>query len=412
MRTTYIAILSLLLASTVFAAEDKPAAPAAASCSQSCAKSCSQSCAKGCAAACAKSGCLTPKEISDGTVMLFDCATTFGWKIEGDAKVDGCKLAIGGEKDTLAQTTTAFGSFELSFMYTSENAKGVQLILNGEPYDLQAPADAKTPAQAKFKVESQDKTHTVKAAFGKVGGELTAKGEAVKQAGPSHTTVGFRVPAGSKLAICCVKLQPADLKPIFNGKDLTGWTPIEGHASKFTVENGQINIKDGNGDLQSAWQGDDFVLQLEGISRGKHLNSGVFFRALPGQFWQGYEAQVRNEWDGYSKDEKRNAQPEDRTKPVDYGTGGVYNRQPTRKVVSSDGEWFTMTVVADGKHIATWVNGYQCADYVDNDPDAETARKGRYLGKGCITLQGHDPTTDLSFKNIRVADLPKKGDSK
>ena len=70
-------------------------------------------------------------------------------------------------------------------------------------------------------------------------------------------------------------------------------------------------------------------------------------RANAGAFWSGYECQIRNQWQG-----------DDRTKAVDYGTAGLYNRQPARKVVSSDREWFTLTVVAHGYHIAIWNNGY------------------------------------------------------
>jgi hypothetical protein len=64
-----------------------------------------------------------------------------------------------------------------------------------------------------------------------------------------------------------------------------------------------------------------------------------------------------------------------------------------------------MTVVARGKHIAIWVNGYQTVDFMDNRPVAEDARRGAKTAAGPISLQGHDPTTDLSFRNIRVADL-------
>jgi len=52
-------------------------------------------------------------------------------------------------------------------------------------------------------------------------------------------------------------------------------------------------------------------------------------------------------------------------------------------------------------------HGYQTADYVDEQKDAPTPRKGRFLGKGCISLQGHDPTTNMSFRHIRLAELPK-----
>src|SRR5262249_29510673 len=166
---------------------------------------------------------------------------------------------------------------------------------------------------------------------------------------------------GSKMMLRNLKTRHEDMKPLFNGKDLGGWKEFPGRKSKFTVTpEGWLNVKDGSGDLQTEGQWADFVLQLECISHGKHLNSGIFFRCLPGQYQQGYEAQIRNEWKG-----------DDRTQPVDYGTGAIYRRQAARKVVSSDNEWFTMTVVAQGNHLATWVNGYQVTDFTDTRAENE-----------------------------------------
>jgi hypothetical protein len=200
-----------------------------------------------------------------------------------------------------------------------------------------------------------------------------------------------------KLAIRNIKLKPLGLKPIFNGKDLTGWRGFPGRKSKFTVnDRGELNVKDGPGDLQTEGQWADFVLQLECISNGKHLNSGIFFRCIPNEYQQGYEAQIRNQWEG-----------DNRNKPVDFGTGAIYRRQPARRVVSTDNEWFTMTIIAHGNHIATWVNGYQVADFTDTRPPHQNARNGVKLDKGPISIQGHDPTTDLSFRNLRIAELPK-----
>src|SRR6185436_17133797 len=103
-----------------------------------------------------------------------------------------------------------------------------------------------------------------------------------------------------------LKLKPLSLKPVFNGKDLSGWKEIPGHKSVFSVTpEGWLNVKNGNGDLQSEQEYGDFVFQIDIISNGAHLNSGVFFRAIQGQFWSGYETQIRNEWKG-----------EDRTKAV------------------------------------------------------------------------------------------------
>ena len=45
----------------------------------------------------------------------------------------------------------------------------------------------------------------------------------------------LETPAETKLFIRNIKLRPLDLKPIFNGKDLTGWKEFPGRKSKFTV---------------------------------------------------------------------------------------------------------------------------------------------------------------------------------
>lgn len=351
-------------------------------------------------AAADKPNALTRTQIEDGWIMLFDGTTPFGWKAKGDLQVKDGLLVVGGEKAASAVTTTEFGSFELLFQ--SNGPKGASIVLNDKPLDLSVPG-----ATGDGWIDYRVKVGT----DGKVDISAQGKGASASRSttgkGASRTTVGFTSPDGSALTLRSVYLKPLATKPLFNGKDLKGWKPVPGNPSKYSVtDKGELNIKDGGGEIQTEGQWADFVFQLDVISYGEHLNSGVFYRALPGQFWQGYEAQIRNEWKGYQKGKPRDASNEDRTKPVDFGTGGIYNRQPSRKVVSNDKEWFTMTLIVGGPHHATWVDGYQTADFVDTAPPAESARNGSRLGKGCISLQGHDPTTDLSFRNIRVAELP------
>jgi len=256
---------------------------------------------------------LTPAQMEEGWICLFDGATTFGWKIEGDGKVADGKLALGGDKATTAETTTGFGGYELRI--EAEGLADAQVVLSGK---------SKLP----------------KAGNGGAGG-LAIK---VKAAG-KPLPVRIQVPAGKTVRISKIILKPTGMESIFNGKDLTGWKPVEGKKSVFSVVDGAINIKDGNGEIQSDWQGDDFVLQLQGISHARNLNRGVYFRALPGEFWQGYEAQIRNEWSGYSKDEKRNAEPEDAPSRWTSARAAFTTASPPGGV-SSDKEWFTMTVIA------------------------------------------------------------------
>jgi hypothetical protein len=111
----------------------------------------------------------------------------------------------------------------------------------------------------------------------------------------------------------------------------------------------------------------------------------------------GYELQVQN---GYKDG--------DRTKPIDCGTGGFYRRQDARLVASDDFAWTNMTLVASGPHMAAWVNGIQVSDWTDKRPADPNPRKGLRLEQGTLIIQGHDPTTDLSFKNLNAAELPKR----
>ena len=65
-----------------------------------------------------------------------------------------------------------------------------------------------------------------------------------------------------------------------------------------------------------------------------------------------------------------------------------------------------MTIVANGRHLAVWVNGVQATDWTDERPTSDNARKGCCLEKGAISLQGHEaPVEDLEFRDIRIEDL-------
>src|SRR5262249_23628738 len=161
-------------------------------------------------------------------------------------------------------------------------------------------------------------------------------------------------------------LRPLGSRALFNGKDLDGWKVFEGKGkkSKYTVTpEGWLNVKDDPGDIQTTKLFDNFILQLECISNGERLNSGIFFRCLPDQYQQGYEAQVHNGWtdtpkktytiDEYDpKTHEKLGKKKIQSKAMDYGTGGIYRRMPARFGVAKDREWFTMTVAAYDRHIA------------------------------------------------------------
>ena len=363
---------------------------------------------------------LTPEELDDGWILLFDGETDYGWKAASKANwkvADGVILVNSGEMGLL-YTTSQFGDYVLKVDF--RNPKGTNSGIF-----LRTPAQPKDPASDCYELNIADETVSpfptgsfVKREKGQGNHDSTEWRTFTIRAEGAHFTValdgkrvldyvdpkpllrgsiGLQFNTGS-VEFRNVKLKPLGLQSIFNGRDLTGWKEYPGKASVFSVTpEGALNVKNGNGQLEFQQPFADFVMQLEIFSNGKHLNSGIFFRSIPGEFWQGYESQIHN---GYKDN--------DRTQPIDCGTGGFYRRQNARKVVSNDREWFHETLIVSGDHMATWINGYQVSDWTDTRAADENPRNGLRLRAGTISIQGHDKTTDLSFRKMRIAEVPAR----
>lgn len=360
--------------------------------------------AAGIAVAAAGAWSASAQDVAEGQwINLFDGESTFGWTRFGDinwAVAEGALKGSDGNGGWLAHNAV-FQDFELTAKIKIDGPGSVGLVARS-PFDGHVSENggaAVVIANEERKGEFHDVT--IRAVGNDVSATVDGKEVEDHFGGAPRGHIGIqyhrfhssRGAHGPTVYVSELKLRPLQLKSVFNGTDLTGWNIIPDHKSEFKVVDGAINITNGNGQIETDAQWRDFTLQLDIISNGDHLNSGVFFRTPKGVFWKGYESQVRNEWI-----------KEDRTRPVDFGTGGVYGVQETRKVVSSDHEWFNKTVVVSGNHIAVWINGYQVSDFFDTRPvNPESDGKNGYVPTpGTINLQGHDPTTNLSFKNINV----------
>lgn len=344
----------------------------------------------------------TAADVAEGNwINLFDGETLFGWTEFGDVDweaEEGVLEAEEGNGGWIA-TTSQFKDFELTAEVKMEGPGSMGLAVRA---GLEGHADENGGATIYFGDEKNDgEWHTIHVKALGASIEASIDGNPVEVSASRdkgyiiiqyHRYHRFRSHE-FELEVRNVKLRPLGLKPIFNGENLDGWNILPDKASKFSVVDNAINIKDGNGQIETAGQYKDFVLQLDIISNGEKLNSGVFFRGPVGVFWKGYESQVRNDWKG-----------DDRSAPNDFGTGGNYGNQETRKVVSTDHEWFQKTIVVDGNHASVWINGYLVSDFYDSrqaSPESD-GKNGYVPGPGTIHLQGHDPTTDLSFKNINI----------
>ncbi|HEV7223282.1 MAG TPA: DUF1080 domain-containing protein [Pirellulales bacterium] len=365
---------------------------------------------------------LSREEIAEGWILLFDGETDFGWKASGKANwkvADGAISVSDGEKGLFC-TTSEFGDYVLKADFRAEKStnSGIFLRTPARPtdpksdcYELNIAADDNPFPTGSFvgrkKCDGGRTTGDWQSYEATAdGGHFTIKLDGkrvldyVDPKPVARGLIGLQLNSGP-VEFRNVKLKPLGLKSIFNGRDLSGWKVFPGKQSKFSVTpKGELNVKNGPGALESEAQFGDFVLQLEVFSNGKHLNSGIFFRSIPGEFSNGYESQIQN---GYKDG--------DRTQPVDFGTGAIYRRQKARKVVSNDFEWFSKTLVVSGDHVAVWVDGYPVTDWTDTRPPNANPRQGLRREAGTLILQGHDPTTDLSFRNLRAAETPGERDA-
>ena len=361
---------------------------------------------------------LSTEQIRAGWISLFDGETLFGWQATSDVDwqvVDGEIRATKGPLGLLA-TTTQFADYVLHVEYKAgaKSNSGIFLHSSLNPTD---------PAKDCYELNIAPKTHTYPTASfvgrQKISSvdpapdewhslDVTAEGNRLRVSLDGEFVVEYVDPNPllrghialqlnqGPIAFRNIRLKPLGAKPIFNGRDLEGWNTDLAEKSHFGVSSaGELRILNGKGQIESNGRYGNFILQLECFVDGDSLNSGIFFRCIPGDMMMGYESQIHN---GMKDD--------DPTQPADYGTGGIFRRQNARRIVARDHEWFAKTLIADGPHIAVWVNGYQVSDWTDERKPHENPRKGLRLEPGTLAIQGHDPTTDLRFRNLRIVDLP------
>jgi hypothetical protein len=173
--------------------------------------------------------------------------------------------------------------------------------------------------------------------------------------------------------------------PLITGDTLDGWTP-RGSAT-WRIEDGVIigQSPGGQGHLYAAPVLSD--LEVRGMfrvtSQGKSANSGLYFRANapkdnPDDFPRGYEAQISNSHEAF--------------------TGWLWKPgTPTgkaSKLLTKDGEWFSMRIKAVGDQITIWVNDVEVMNHQDDE-----------YKTGGLALQCHNDHMTIEAKDLYYRNL-------
>lgn len=371
---------------------------------------------------------LTEQELREGWISLFDGRTLYGWDVPDTAnwRVEGGEIVVDTGEVGLMTTPFEFSDFEFRcdfhleeggnsgvFLRTSRSASNAakhtyelnicdSLKSHGTGSLVGRHAAENVPAVEgewhTFHVVCNRATITVKLDDEQIV-DFTDDTQDARAAG----LIGLQMNKG-RVAFRNVFLKPLNTRELFNGKDLTGFRDVPGSKCQFSVKDGSIHAESGPGFLETEQTFDNFILHVEAniydemaIADGRPANSGVFFRAIEGTQKapsHGYELQIQNDFkDG------------DRSAALDFGSGGIYRRHPARYIVADNNTWFTETLIAQGNRFATFVNGYQVLDWTDTRKPDANPRKGQRLEAGHLSLQGHDPTTNLDFRSLRIYSL-------
>ena len=366
---------------------------------------------------------LTPDQLAQGWVRLFDGQSLFGWFIVGDADwqiaPDGILKATHGEPSYLC-TSFQIPNYELQvdFRSDAQTHSGIFLRTGPQPQDVAhdclelsiAPADSEFPTGSlveRQKVEPSQTgefdptawhTRKVRVDGNHVTISLDDKQllelEDVEVAPDGHISLHHHT---GRVEFRNVLLRPLGATELKLGAEWEqDWTLSEKTAGTFsaTVVDDGLQLKGGLGQLQSKQAYDNFVLQARYTLATPEVNSGIFFRCIPDAMLDGYECQVNHAVaDG------------DPLRALDAGAGAIFRRQSARIVVGDGSQPTYLTLLANGPQIVTWVNGIQVVDFQDTREPDENPRKGLRLEAGPIALQGHDATTDVTFQSMAISPL-------
>jgi len=180
-------------------------------------------------------------------------------------------------------------------------------------------------------------------------------------------------------------------RPLFNGKDLTGWklrdpggynswSVLPGGILKNTITGGVHGT-----DLVSDQKFWNFTVRYEYMTPD-NSNSGFYLRGR-------HEIQILGDYKSGT--------------PSKGGNGAIYDfKAPDKFVTRPGGEWQSAEATIIGNRITVILNGVKIHDKVLCDRPTGSELDGKVNEPGPILLQGNHGT--VSFRNILIKELPKE----
>ncbi len=314
---------------------------------------------------------LTPKEVAEGNILLFDGASVQGWHVEGEARAEGGLLKLGGAKATKAWPKVRLAQ---SGVETATSWKGTSPpVLRGGGLVLtlnDSTRDGKLARQS----------------WGGGGHSLYSKDGFQVETYSTDRPFVAEVPAGSELWLCNVKahfnehriLRTAPARP--RGQPIATW--LSGPDGKPTWSDGPDGwrvLQGGPCAARSLVQFPHVALQMEAELGGARPQASIELRGPAGA--------------------KPNV-----VVTLEAGEDGKLSLvglgERPRPPTAREGQPFHLTLVVCENDYAAWVNGLPVAEW-----SAGPAPKGATFARAPVVLRLPGPEAELRVRNVRYVKL-------
>lgn len=203
--------------------------------------------------------------------------------------------------------------------------------------------------------------------------------------------IPFSVVTALSLHLTAAELEPGFVS-LMDGKTFNGWKMAEENQSTWKIEDGAF-VAYGerchlfyDGDLQPF---KNFHLKVD-VMTTPGSNGGIYFHTkYQARDWPraGFETQVNNTHSDWIK------------------TTSLYGLLNIAQSPAKDNVWWTQEIIVENNSVTLKVDGKTVFQY--NEPPGAQPGKPfeRKIGEGTFALQGHDPKSQIRYKNIRVKRL-------
>ncbi len=180
--------------------------------------------------------------------------------------------------------------------------------------------------------------------------------------------------------------------PLTDGRSFDGWRISSENPDTWSIQDGAFVAKGPRSHLFYVGQDrpfKNFHLKVDVMTR-PGSNGGIYFHTdYQDEGWpeSGFECQVNVTHRDWRK------------------TGSLWGVVNIGTVPLKDNQWWTQEIIVEGNSVTVILDGKLMFTYEQPVNAQAGERFERVLSEGTFALQGHDPDSEIHYKNIRVKRL-------